>query len=125
MIFLGQRTTDNGQQTLSTIFNFALSYEPWALGKMLITQSSMPTANFKLSVFTFQLSILFGRSGYRRRAFRSIFARSVITSLAKDAAPIPNALDATSIKMRTWNQTVPELVEGMSSALRQAQRPHP
>ena len=33
----------------------------------------------------------FGRSGYRRRAFRSIFARSVITPLPKDAAPIPNA----------------------------------
>ena len=27
----------------------------------------------------------------RRRAFRYIFARCVITSLAKDAAPIPNA----------------------------------
>ena len=30
--------------------------------------------------------------GYRRRAFRSIFSRSVITSLQKDAASIPNAL---------------------------------
>ena len=27
-IFLGQLTTDNSQQTLSTIFNFAMSYEP-------------------------------------------------------------------------------------------------
>ena len=27
-IFLGQQTTDNSQQTLSTVFNFTLSYEP-------------------------------------------------------------------------------------------------
>ena len=58
-------------------------------------------------------SFLFGRSGYRRRAFRYIFAHSKyglgtstgsVTSspspfpnpvpLAKDAAPIPNALAA-------------------------------
>ena len=60
------------------------------------------------------VSFLFGRSGYRRRAFRYIFAREVFISLpksrpqipipvpqnsfpsplAKDAAPIPNALAA-------------------------------
>jgi hypothetical protein len=34
----------------------------------------------------------------RRRAFRSIFACSVITPLAKDAAPIPNALAAINSK---------------------------
>ena len=41
-------------------------------------------------IFRFQLSTFFGRSA-TRRAFRSIFARYVITSLAKDAAAIPNA----------------------------------
>ena len=57
-----------------------------------------------------------GRSGYRRRAFRYIFARFILVSLpklvpqkipfpspktvslAKDAAPIPNALAATNTK---------------------------
>ena len=33
----------------------------------------------------------------RRRAFRSIFSRSVNTPLQKDAAPIPNALGDISI----------------------------
>ncbi|MBR4156427.1 MAG: hypothetical protein IKU01_06975 [Bacteroidales bacterium] len=38
--------------------------------------------------------LFLGRSGYRRRALRYIFARSAIAPLAKDAAPIPNALGA-------------------------------
>ena len=64
-IFLGQRTTDNRLCPL--------------------------IAHCQLFIFSFQFSILFGRSGYRRRAFRSIFARSANASLAKDAAAIPNA----------------------------------
>ena len=51
------------------------------------------------SVDCSQLSVDFlWRSGYRRRAFRYIFARSAIASLAKDAAPIPNALGAANSK---------------------------
>ena len=46
---------------------------------------------YQLSIFSFPFSTFLGRSGYRRRAFRSIFARFAIASLAKDAAPIPNA----------------------------------
>ena len=71
----------------------------------------------------------FGRSGYRRRAFRYIFARLIFVShsksdlgtstssvtsspspkllpesLAKDAAPIPNALEATNTKSRALIQ---------------------
>ena len=41
--------------------------------------------NYELCIMNYEL--FSGRSGYRRRAFRSIFARY----LAKDAAPIPNA----------------------------------
>ena len=65
------------------------------------------------------MNCFFGRSGYRRRAFRYIFARLISVShektssfpnlvpeplfqhpLAKDAAPIPNALEATISKAR-------------------------
>ena len=39
----------------------------------------------------------------RRRAFRYIFARSAIASLAKDAAPIPNAFgDGNGNWKRRW-----------------------
>ena len=37
-VFLGQQTTDNSQQTLSTISIFAMSRELWA--KMLVARSS-------------------------------------------------------------------------------------
>ena len=60
---------------------------------LLTAHSSMLAANFPFSTFL-------GRSGYRRRAFRYIFARSAIASLAKDAAPIPNALETTNTKSR-------------------------
>ena len=54
--------------------------------------------NFQFSIFIYwlltanrwQLIMAFWRS---RRAFRYIFASSAIASLAKDAAPIPNALE--------------------------------
>ena len=78
----------------------------------------------------YALWIELGRSGYRRRAFRYIFARRVSVSLpkirprhfdklsdlapvpetrpryplAKDAAPIPNALEATNSKARALNK---------------------
>ena len=77
----------------------------------------------------YALWIELGRSGYRRRAFRSIFARYVSVSLpkirprhfdrlsdlvpvpesrsryplAKDAASIPNALEAANSKSRASN----------------------
>ena len=59
--------------------------------------------------------LFFGRSGYRRRAFRYIFFRSDTVSLPnsafdsdsnirlrkKDAAPIPNALGAPELRLLT------------------------
>ena len=77
----------------------------------------------------YELWIVLWRSGYRRRAFRSIFARYVPVSLprfdlgtstgsvtsfrprpqnpfsklAKDAASIPNALEAANSKSRASN----------------------
>ena len=45
----------------------------------------------------YELWIVFWRSGYRRRAFRYIFFRLRFRlRLQKDAAPIPNALEATN-----------------------------
>ena len=57
-------------------------------------------ANSQLSIMHYELWIVLWRSGYRRRAFRSIFAplRS-----AKDAASIPNALEAANSKSRASN----------------------
>ena len=86
--------------------------------------------DFQLSIMNYALWIELGRSGYRRRAFRYIFARYVSASLskirprhfdklsvlvpvpesrsrytlAKDAAPIPNALAATNTKSRALNK---------------------
>ena len=76
--------TSTGSVTLLTAnFHFLGDSVSWKLYK-------------NLSLLSFVFSLSFGRSGYRRRAFRSIFARSVITPLAKDAASIPNALGAPS-----------------------------
>ena len=85
--------------------------------------------------------LLFGRSGYRRRAFRYIFARHVSVSfpkirlrhfdklsdlvpvpeslsrypLAKDAAPIPNALAATTSKVLTLNNKMSSKILELTS----------
>ena len=48
----------------------------------------------------YELWIVLWRSGYRRRAFRYIFS----AALQKDAAPIPNALEATISKSRIQNK---------------------
>ena len=65
-----------------------------------LIQHFLNFSDFQFSIMNYALKlwINFGRSGYRRRAFRYIFARIVFVSilssrykLAKDAAPIPNA----------------------------------
>ena len=55
---------------------------------LMFIKNSHTDFRLRTPTFHFQLSLGVRQS---RRAFRSIFARSVITSLAKDAAPIPNA----------------------------------
>ena len=65
------------------------------------------TYNSQLTIMHYELWIVFGRSGYRRRAFRYIFFRLRFRlRLQKDAAPIPNALEATISKAHV-KQTTP------------------
>ena len=66
------------------------------LNAELRTKNAELAVSVTLSVVSSPLTVVFIRAfrlrfQLRRRAFRYIFARFVITSLAKDAAPIPNA----------------------------------
>ena len=72
------------------------------------------TLNFQFSTFNFLLGVR-----QSRRAFRYIFARA----LAKDAASIPNALEAAGLRQLVF-EPVTEPVEVPNFYLRQTQTPY-
>ena len=114
-MFVAKIKKDNGLQT--TVNRF---FEPITL-------------NFQFSIFNFQFS--FWRSA-TRRAFRYIFARLISASLkndrcllsvvcclkmlAKDAASIPNALEAVGLRQLVF-EPVTEPIEVPNFCLQQTQ----